>query len=577
MPLDEALKNTISQLGEADREELLALLQEQQQEPLQSKRKRSEDEEEVQEGNLLKIPRKDSIDSSSRNSTTSHSSQIIYTTDGMITAAINDTSFANSRSSTPERQHSSSSETDSPINLVDISFQSNLTTMGDAKFNSQVLLTIDPTKINGQISISFTTERSDTSLGSTQGDHTIPERLLLEFIAKKIAGKTLEEITNTLHDDFRSVVENFDNSSVPNIPNKPAIIPYAEGDDNIRKLGIRFQNSSNVARYISEMIDRYNHLPLSVLPKDGHAAVGEGPKVSSNMNMLRAIDKFLSIGTDFEGEISTEDSDSFYKQAVIANGAFTRGMKDFFGLRSIDEVRKTYPDTEEGRRKFSDAFKEKCNEEMVGKILSEIFDFPHRASLGIAKDVERIPENLHTLTKRCTKICLGAFPQIEEKLDHMRIGSELEQKVIQKSVDFKSGKGTSAGTLTGSWTGNSVVQDWDSVFPLDANRVITALEDIKSIYLGKLDSGSLESSREIVDDVNRSFEAIGVKFKLVDKEVFAENCNFEAVINGMLQHDKLAPISGRPSYITRKDLLSLFQEKNQELGQSQRTDERGRK
>ncbi len=163
--------------------------------------------------------------------------------------------------------------------------------------------------------------------------------MLLEFIAKKIAGKTLEEITNTLYDDFCSVVENFDNPLEPNILTKPKIIPYTEGDDNIRKLGIRFQNSSNIAKYISEMIDRYNHLPLAVLPKDGHAAVGEGSKVSSNMNMLRAIDKFLGIATNIEGEISAEDSDSFYAQAVLPNGAFTRGMKDFFGLKSIEEVR----------------------------------------------------------------------------------------------------------------------------------------------------------------------------------------------------------------------------------------------
>jgi hypothetical protein len=88
----------------------------------------------------------------------------------MITATINEGRFVNSRSSTPNRGHSSSSETPSPLNLADISFQSNFTTMGDARFNSQVLLTIDPTKINGQISISFTTERSDTSLGSVQGD-----------------------------------------------------------------------------------------------------------------------------------------------------------------------------------------------------------------------------------------------------------------------------------------------------------------------------------------------------------------------------------------------------------------------
>ena len=575
MPLDEALKNTISQLEASDREELLLLLQ--QQEQPQPKRKRSGSEEGSQEeGHLPKSLRKDSVDSSSKNSTTSNSSQIIYTTEGMITASINE-GFVNSRSSTPDQEHSNSSETASPLNLVDISFQSNVTTMGDARFNSQVLLTIDPTKINGQISISFTTERSDTSLGSVQGDHTIPERLLLEFIAKKIAGKTLEEITNTLHDDFRSVVENFDNPSIPNLPTKPEIIPYTEGDDNIRKLGIRFQNSSNVAKYISEMIDRYNHLPLSVLPKDGHAAVGEGPKVSSNMNMLRAIDKFLSIATDIEGEISTEDSDSFYKQAVIANGAFTRGMKDFFGLRSIDEVRETYPDTEEGRRNFSNAFQEKCSEAMVGGILSEIFDFPHRNSLEIAKDVERTQENLHILTKRCTKVCLGSFPQIEEKLDHMGIGIEFEQRVIQKSVDFKIGKGPSATTLSGSWSGKVELQDWDSVFPLDGDRVAAALENIKSIYLGKLDSGSLKDSREIVGDANMSFEAMGVKFKLVDKEVFAENCNFEAVINGMLQHDKLAPISGRLPPITREDLLSLFQEKSQELGQSQRADERGRK
>jgi hypothetical protein len=218
MPLDEALKNTISQLEASDREELLLLLQ--QQEQPQPKRKRSGSEEGSQEeGHLPKSLRKDSVDSSSKNSTTSNSSQIIYTTEGMITASINE-GFVNSRFS-PEQEHSSSYATDSPINPDDISFQSNVTTMGDARFNSQVLLTIDPTKINGQISISFTTERSDTSLGSVQGDHTIPERLLLEFIAKKIAGKTLEEITNTLHDDFRSVVENFDNSSVPNIPTKP--------------------------------------------------------------------------------------------------------------------------------------------------------------------------------------------------------------------------------------------------------------------------------------------------------------------------------------------------------------------
>lgn len=555
MPLDEALKNTISQLEASDREELLLLLQ--QQEQPQPKRKRSGSEEGSQEeSHLPKSLRKDSVDSSSKNSTTSNSSQIIYTTEGMITASINE-GFVNSRSSTPDQEHSNSSETASPLNLVDISFQSNVTTMGDARFNSQVLLTIDPTKINGQISISFTTERSDTSLGSVQGDHTIPERLLLEFIAKKIAGKTLEEITNTLHDDFRSVVENFDNPSIPNLPTKPEIIPYTEGDDNIRKLGIRFQNSSNVAKYISEMIDRYNHLPLSVLPKDGHAAVGEGPKVSSNMNMLRAIDKFLSIGTDFEGEISTQDSDSFYKQAVIANGAFTRGMKDFFGLRSIDEVRKTYPDTEEGRRNFSDAFKEKCSETMVGRILSEIFDFPHRANLGIAKDVERIPENLHTLTQRCTKMCLGSFPQIEEKLDHMGIGIEFEQRVIQKSVDFKMGKGPSATTLSGSWSGKVELQDWDSVFPLDANRVITALETAKDDCMRV----NIVEKSEAIIVMNTAMGTSGLRF---DFNNYDGQFNAGAVISGMVES---LTNSGLPS-ISRQNLQTLLEEKDQELADS---------
>jgi hypothetical protein len=47
---------------------------------------------------------------------------------------------------------------------------------------------------------------------------------------------------------------------------------------------------------------------------------------------------------------------------------------------------------------------------MVGGILSEIFDFLHRANLGIAKDIERAQENLHILTKRCAKVCLGSFP-----------------------------------------------------------------------------------------------------------------------------------------------------------------------
>jgi hypothetical protein len=85
-------------------------------------------------------------------------------------------------------------------------------------------------------------------------------------------------------------------------------------------------------------------------------------------------------------------------------------MKDFFWLKSIEDVRKTYPDTEQGRRSFTDAFQEKCSEGMVGGILSEIFDFLHRANLGIAKDIERAQENLHILTKRCAKVCLGSFP-----------------------------------------------------------------------------------------------------------------------------------------------------------------------
>jgi hypothetical protein len=52
MPLDEALKNTISQLGEADREELLALLQEQQQQ--RSSGARSNQEEIMVSGEVTK-------------------------------------------------------------------------------------------------------------------------------------------------------------------------------------------------------------------------------------------------------------------------------------------------------------------------------------------------------------------------------------------------------------------------------------------------------------------------------------------------------------------------------------------
>lgn len=563
MPLDRSLTDTVSQLAETDREELLTFLQEQQQRP---KRGRSEDEKESQEeGPLSKLARKDSSDSSDKNSTTSNSSQVIYATDSMITATINEGSFVNSRSTTPDQEHSSGAETDSSLNLVDISFQSNVTTVGDAKFNSQVLLTIDPTKINGQISILFTTERSSTSLGKTQGDHTLPERLLLEFIAKKIAGKTLEEISDTLHDNFRAVVENFDDPLVSNIPQKPVIIPYADSDDDIRRLGIRFKNASSVANYISEMIDRYNHLPLSVLPKDGHAAVGEGSKVSSNMNMLRAVDKFLGIATDIEGEISTQNADSFYKQAVLPNGSFTRGMKDFFGLGNIEEVRKRFPDTEEGKRDFIGVFQEKCNEETVGKILSEIFDFPYKDGLKGEKDSPRTQENLQTLTRRCTKMCLGSFPQISEKIDAMTLGKSLENQVMQKEVTFKSKE----SAITSSWEGKAHLQDWDSIFPLDKTEVIQALKEAKNIY-----SKVSDTPFSVVDIVNESFGRSGIKFQLSIEEESAKIYNLGIVIDKILQ-----PLTEESPSITRYNLQTLITEKGQEFGQETLTisEERGGK
>lgn len=264
-----------------------------------------------------------------------------------------------------------------------LSNSSTITIVGDPRFNSQVLLTIDPTKTHGQISLSFTEERSSTSLGSKQGDHTVPERLLLEFIAKTVSGKTLEEIPTALYEAFKGVVEDFDGIELPEdkpqVPLIPGIIPYNEGSSKHEKLGIRFENATNVANYISQIIERYNHLPLSVLPKDGHAASSEGSKVRTNIAMLRAVNEFLDIDHSLGNR--TETLDLFYKEAVLTHGRFVNGMKDFFELQNIDQVRERFPDSEEGREHFTREFRSKCNEEQVGKLLSEIFDFPYKESV----------------------------------------------------------------------------------------------------------------------------------------------------------------------------------------------------
>jgi hypothetical protein len=557
MPLTESLKTSIRELDESDQQELLGLLQEM----MRTKSGSQHDEGSEVDGRFLSEAIQGvSLDSASENSST-RNPQLLHATEGLITVVIDDEMpVIRSRPTTPEQNEVHDSTSSNPPRLSDATVESAITTVGDARFNSQVLLTIDPTKINGQISISFTTERSDTLLGSVQGDHTIPERLLLEFIAKTIAGKTLGEIPDTLHEAFHDSVQDFDASTTP-LPEKPTMIPYGADGDKSRKLGIRFQNASSVANYISQTIDRYNHLPLSVIPKDGHAAAGEGTKISTNMTMLRAMNEFLSFGTDIEGNLKAEDVDLFYKEAVLPNGKFVKGMKDFFGVGKIDDVRREYPDTPEGKARFIGVFATQCNEGKVGQLLSEIFDFPYRDSFGIKKDAERTQENLHALTQRCAKMCLGAFPQIGENLDPMGIGIEFEQRVIQKSVDFKIGKGAAATTLSGSWSSHTRLQDWDSVFPLDTSRVSAALEAAKADCM---DSGVVKRSK-MIEYINDSMKDVKIKFALAVEDISsAEGHNPEAVISGMLQE-----LPDTSAAITRSHLQTLFQEKDQELGQKQ--------
>ena len=112
-------------------------------------------------------------------------------------------------------------------------------------------------------------------------------------------------------------------------------------------------------------------------------------------------------------------------------------------------------------------------------------------------------------------MCLGAFPQIGENLDPMGIGIEFEQRVIQKSVDFKIGKGAAATTLSGSWSSHTRLQDWDSVFPLDTSRVSAALEAAKADCM---DSGVVKRSK-MIEYINDSMKDVKIKFALAVEDI----------------------------------------------------------
>ena len=134
--------------------------------------------------------------------------------------------------------------------------------------------------------------------------------------------------------------------------------------------------------------------------------------------------------------------------------------------------------------------------------------------------------------------------------------------IIQKSVEFKTGKGAAAATLSSSWSGHAGLQDWDGVFPLDTSRVFVALEAAKSDCADDL--GVAERSK-MIKRINKSMKDAEIKFALAAEDIgSAENHNSETVISGMLQE----LVSGSAT-ITRNHLQTLFQAKDQELGQKQ--------
>lgn len=175
-----------------------------------------------------------------------------------------------------------------------------MTTVGGASFNSRVLLTIDPTKLDGQISISFTTERSDTSAGRKQEDHVIAERLVIEFVARSVLGKTLADAPRALLENFSHICKNDEAALATFKQIEPVILEKADTTDIAEdkqatyKLGVRFRNAQKVTSYITQMIECYNKLPLSIIPKDGHALPSEGATVATGMNILRTMNEVLS-------------------------------------------------------------------------------------------------------------------------------------------------------------------------------------------------------------------------------------------------------------------------------------------
>ena len=530
-----------------------------------------------------------------------YNSHLVQVTENLITAIVASDNIRgpNSRASSSSQSSISKTRPELSIAYETPEKQSAITTIGDPKFNSQVLLTIDPTKgDDGTISISFTTERSKTALGKSQGDHTILERLLLEFIAQSIAGQNLKNIAKTLHDSFRDIFEGDIDaiSHMAQIP-YPEIREYDDKDlpedkRDAYKLGIRFQNAQNVAKYISSTIEYYNTLPLSTIAKDGHAIPGEGGIASTNMTMLRSINEVMS--HEIDDNVNEDIINSFYQRAVAIDGDLVRGMKNFFKkevieyaltnsikeadkcasllkkiqdinkghpvdpfseweekkLKNIDKngpetLTKIFPNTQEGRNSFFERFRDKCTAEKIGSLLAEIFDFPYKDN-----SPDRTVGNLHKLTKACAKICIGAFPNFET-LNPVEIGQKFEKEVIDRNVQI--------GAEVKSWKNHCPeikTQEWADVFikPVNLKELKEELSELIDTLKSEADQISLET---LAKRINKLPKIDSRLMQISPSTEYQKELTSDQLSNLTKQINELKPENNQPSKI-RNSLQEIF-------------------
>ena len=365
------------------------------------------------------------------------------------------------------------------------------THFGQSFYNLLVLLYIDPKKSSdGEINAYFTSLRSDTEYGKKQADHAIPVRFILQYLAATVFSETLPTVCSHVHDRFRTLMDDFDEKEDElqlNFLETPSITPYPEHSNHYEKLGIRYENSIEISKYLSDILRCYGKCEAVSFINKPH--IGGGNYVFENINIFNAIEFYTELA---QQKIPQEKKEKeFYKKFLETHGEFVNGAGHLFaeeikeyqeGKRSeLGEYKKTgimvlrekYPDTETGRAQLFQDFSRKCNSKTICTLLVEMFDFPYQSNRETY---------YQQLLQKYIKMYVDIYPKTVSSISEgsfiegaITIGEEFEKQfrkfeVICKRIgepidkDSVSLPQESKNTAT-SWNQSSTPsQNWQQIF-----------------------------------------------------------------------------------------------------------------